>query len=329
MINLDSTSTLSYLKPEMWPKFRGTKDKIHPMTYLNNLIRLTTDIDDPKLILNLIQLTLEEQALEWYEMAANKCHNLDDFKNEFVKQLWNSNQQHRQKLKLLNGKYNENWKVSREIYACDVYNRSKYIQGLEEKEITEILIKHFVNADNVAVVYQNISSMNELMEILRRLDDFTENQRKERNLNYQNINYGHTKLNYNYNYDKKPEQNQRNYNYNNNNYTNCDNNDKTNGSNNRYGNNYSRNRNGNGHDNYGYRNSQSRFQNNDYPNRGPPRRFKFVSQNRGNPPERENVYMNHVTYKDYSEDRTNNETGNSRRNENRQYNRNVVDKKKR
>ncbi|XP_071052950.1 arginine and glutamate-rich protein 1-B-like [Onthophagus taurus] len=75
MINLDSTSTLLYLKSEMWPKFRGIKDKIHPMTYLHNLIRLTTDIDDPKLILNLIQLTLEEQALEWYEMVANKCHN--------------------------------------------------------------------------------------------------------------------------------------------------------------------------------------------------------------------------------------------------------------
>ncbi|XP_071055053.1 uncharacterized protein PF3D7_1120000-like [Onthophagus taurus] len=38
--NIDQNKINPYLKPEMWPRFKGSSDKLQPMTYLNNIIRL-------------------------------------------------------------------------------------------------------------------------------------------------------------------------------------------------------------------------------------------------------------------------------------------------
>ncbi|XP_071057318.1 putative leucine-rich repeat-containing protein DDB_G0290503 [Onthophagus taurus] len=178
-INSENYHQLYKIKPEVWPKFKGNGDKIHPMTYLNNLLKLTVDIHDPRLILTLIRLTLEERALEWYEMVLDKCSTIEDFQREFKHQFWNKKHQDYQRVRLMTGKYNEK-RGTRENYACDLYNRSKHIENTNEAEIAQHILNHFILSDNQSIICQSVGNMDELIEILRRLDYLTEVQNREK-----------------------------------------------------------------------------------------------------------------------------------------------------
>ncbi|KAK9700585.1 hypothetical protein QE152_g31144 [Popillia japonica] len=94
-----------FRKPELWPKFKGYQDKLNPMTYIKNVVRLTAGIRDPSEALNLIRISLQERALEWFESVSDQVHNVDDFCEAFKRQYWDKNQQNRVKVQLLTGKY--------------------------------------------------------------------------------------------------------------------------------------------------------------------------------------------------------------------------------
>ncbi|KAK9738458.1 hypothetical protein QE152_g9808 [Popillia japonica] len=132
-----------FRKPELWPKFKGYQDKLNPMTYIKNVVRLTAGIRDPSEALNLIRISLQERALEWFESVSDQVHNVDDFCEAFKRQYWDKNQQNRVKVQLLTGKYREG-PLKREVYACDLYNKSKNIEGLSEKEIVQHILSHFI-----------------------------------------------------------------------------------------------------------------------------------------------------------------------------------------
>ncbi|XP_071055048.1 putative leucine-rich repeat-containing protein DDB_G0290503 [Onthophagus taurus] len=192
-MSYENCRQLYKIKPELWPKFKGNGDKIHPMTYLNNLVQLTQEMDDQRMILTMIRLTLEERALEWYEMVSDRCNDLEDFKREFKNQFWNRKQQDYQQVRLLTGKYNER-RGTRETYACDLYNRSKHIENINESEIAQHILNHFILSDNQSIICQNVKNMDELTEILRRLDYLTEVQNRDR------INKGNQNDRYNQGY---------------------------------------------------------------------------------------------------------------------------------
>lgn len=284
------TTHYPYLKPEMWPKFKGNNNKLHPMTYLNNVTRLTSDIEDQTMVLNLIRLTLEERALEWYNMISERCQNVQDFKKEFVNQYWNSSQQDRQKVQLLIGKYRENLST-RENYACDLYNRCKYIDGLTETEIARNLLKHFIMTDSQAIICQNVNSMEELMEILRRLDDLSDLQKRDKfnhtyqgphnNNNGQNGGNNRGKFYNNYRGSYQPNQ------YHNNNENNQQyNNSRPNFANSNH--NYQRNNN-NQNQYQGYNNNNNQYQRNNQDRHFNQNNFSRNSQNGGNQENRQNT----------------------------------------
>nr|XP_022904735.1 glycosyltransferase-like protein gnt13 [Onthophagus taurus] len=207
----ESTLPCSIIKPEMWQKFNGNFNQLHPMTYLNNIIRLTQDIDDNKTVMNLIRLTLTEKALEWFEMVSDKCQNAEEFKREFVHQYWSRSQQDKLRIELLTGKYREGLK-NRENYACELYNKCKHIKDLEERNIVLYLLNHFTMSDNSTILCQNINTIEELMEILRRLDTYSVMNRREQYNNYKartDQNYVQFKNDNNYRY--KSNLNDNNY----------------------------------------------------------------------------------------------------------------------
>ncbi|KAI4470484.1 hypothetical protein MML48_1g05895 [Holotrichia oblita] len=159
-----------YLKPQMWPKYRDSQDQVHAMTYLKNIKRLTMEIEDDRQKMNLIRLTLEGRALEWFEMD-------------------------RTKVNLLTGRYQEGI-VNRENYARDMFNKSKHLPGMSEEEIVRHILNHFIITDGHVVISKEVTSIEELMETLRRLDDLTDLQRQNLRINDGNNNYG-SRSNYN------------------------------------------------------------------------------------------------------------------------------------
>lgn len=183
------------IKPELWPKFRGFQDKIHPMTFLKNIIRLTEDITDEKQRMKLIQLSLEHRAMEWFEIFSDRCLTVEEFIREFMRKYWNDDQQDRLRVILLTGRYVEGY-TSRELYACDLYNKCKHLDGISEAEITKYLLKHFVYVDGYSIVCQQIKTIDKLLEILRKLDDLSEIRNRTRNSYDVDVqrNYGHTSI---------------------------------------------------------------------------------------------------------------------------------------
>ncbi|KAK9687824.1 Aspartyl protease [Popillia japonica] len=207
-----------YLKPETGPKFSGHLDKLHPMTYLRNIkrlteditdarlainlirltliekalewfdMRLTEDITDARLAINLIRLTLIEKALEWFDMVSERCNTTVQFEQEFRKQYWNETQQDRQRIQLLTGRYREG-PTTRENYATDMFNRCKNIPALSEQDIAKYLLNHFILSDNQAIICQDVEDMEQLMKILRRLDDLSEVQRAARMNQHNRLTY--------------------------------------------------------------------------------------------------------------------------------------------
>ncbi|KAI4454234.1 hypothetical protein MML48_10g00018272 [Holotrichia oblita] len=184
-----------YLKPQMWPKYRDSQDQVHAMTYLKNIKRLTMEIEDDRQKMNLIRLTLEGRALEWFEMAEDRCDTFEQFEKEFVLQYWNKNIQDRTKVNLLTGRYQEGI-VNRENYARDMFNKSKHLPGMSEEEIVRHILNHFIITDGHVVISKEVTSIEELMETLRRLDDLTDLQRQNLRINDGNNNYG-SRSNYN------------------------------------------------------------------------------------------------------------------------------------
>nr|XP_022910164.1 GATA zinc finger domain-containing protein 4-like [Onthophagus taurus] len=304
VINVDSPSTIPYLKPEMWPKFNGYHYKIHPMTYLQNIQKLTQDLQDEKTVMNLVRLTLNDRALEWFEMVSEKCSTFQDFSREFINQFWNRSQQDQLRVELLAGTYKDN-SGSRENYACKLYNKCKYIYGLDENTIAMYLLSHFRTTDNNSVLCQTVRNMNELIEILRRLDTYNNltklnpNNNNNNNKNYQyyrDYNYSKPK---NYNNDTHNIYNQPKNGQDNNHYPKHDNFNK----------NYSNNTNQRNHfQNRDYRSGNNKFGNerfhnsyNHNNNNGPnsyPQRWINNNSNplRFTPPRREDEkYLNMIT----------------------------------
>lgn len=169
------------IRPEMWPKFKGMNDTIHPMTYLRNIISLTEEVADDKIRMKMIKLTLENQALEWMEMFTGREFKVDDFQREFRKKYWSDEVQNRLRVILLTGRYKEGGK-SRELYACGLYNQCKHLENITEREIAKYLLKHFVQTDGSSIIFRQIQDIDELMEILRKLDDLEEVRKERKNL---------------------------------------------------------------------------------------------------------------------------------------------------
>ncbi|KAK9721254.1 hypothetical protein QE152_g21644 [Popillia japonica] len=162
-------------------------------------------------------------------MVSERCKNLDQFQNEFIRKFWNLDEQNRQKITLVTGKHLIN-QGSRCNYACDLYNRCKYVTGLEEEEIAKYILRHFIDTDNAVVMNQTIHNIDDLMELLKKLDDYTDDQRKSRADNHNRLpnnnrfnpqfNNYNTNRNGNFSYQRNTNFHNNNYNQNNNHHQN-------------------------------------------------------------------------------------------------------------
>lgn len=197
------------LKSNNWPKYRGADDKIHPMTFLQSTLRLCEDITDQKIALNYIRLSLEYRALDWFELISDQCQTVQQFAEAFKQQYWSPLHQDRQKVKLITGKYSKNGTLNREHYACDLYNRSKHIPNLTEQEIARYLLSHFILSDNQAIVCQDVQSMEQLMTILRKLDNLTSLE-KSSTQTFQNTQRSYKPYNSNHHFNRQANNRQEN-----------------------------------------------------------------------------------------------------------------------
>ncbi|KAK9752298.1 hypothetical protein QE152_g4306 [Popillia japonica] len=253
------------LKPEKWPKYKGTNDIIHPMMYLKTII-------------------------------SDRCQTIQQFEEEFRKQYWSTLHQDRQMVKLITGKYTKEGSLNRENYACELFNKCKYIPGLTEQKIAGYLLHHFILSDNQSIVCQDVQDMEQLMGILRRLDNLTslqmsqsylQNQRPYNNNHTNNSSYINTRSNYN-NYSQN--QNYQRYQHNQQNHYNRQNSQHSDGNYNNYQqrNNYSWQGNPSGHQQNQNRQQNQNTQQNrncyqrNYQNTSQPRSTRYNAYERQN-----------------------------------------------
>lgn len=173
------SSSRTTIRPDMIPKFSGNRDRLHPMTYLRSVTHLSEEILDEKNLLNIIRLTLTDRALEWYELVSTKCQTFEQFVEFFKRQYWSESHQDRLKVNLLTGHYREGM-LTRENYAIDVFNKCKDIASLTEKDVAKHLLKHFELSDSSITLCAEPQTINDLIDILRKLDDLAETQKKNR-----------------------------------------------------------------------------------------------------------------------------------------------------
>lgn len=231
--NISVSSTNSpIIHHSEWPKFGGVNDNIHSMCYLQNILRLTSDIEDPKQGLTLIALTLRNRALEWWNRICDQVSTLEEFAIQFERQFWSQSLIDRQKIQLLTARYKPAL-GTRESYATSMYNCCKYIPDMSEKEIATYLLKHFIVTESDSILSRDVNNIEELIELLRKLDDLSDlrvqqrvqlnqgeykpnyyNQRNSHpNRSYQNRNEGYQRQEVNHNGNSN-NQNYRDQNYN-------------------------------------------------------------------------------------------------------------------
>lgn len=170
----------SGIKVENLMHFDGDRLAIHPITYLNNILRYIDDLPDYKTKMNVIRATLKQAAAEWLQRVEENCETIEQFSTLFKRNFWNEGHQDQVKAKLLTGKYRLG-QLSREAYATRIYNTCKYVNDLPETTIVRQLLNHFILTDTHAIICQNINDMDALIDILRKLDNHEANNQSRTN----------------------------------------------------------------------------------------------------------------------------------------------------
>lgn len=201
------------------PKFSGYY-KDNPMTFLRTIKSYMRGITDEISKLHFIRACLKDYALQWYHMIMDDVIDFKDFESRFTRQYWGQTQQRRIRHDLIFGKYRSG--SSRENYVIRKYSFLKYIiPKIEESDIVSQLAAHFDHNVTQTVALQGIETIEELLELVKRLDDIDE---KGYNFNGGNVNT-------NYLHRNNDGNNRNNYNgnrRNNNNYQNTYNPDRRN-----------------------------------------------------------------------------------------------------
>ncbi|KAK4881715.1 hypothetical protein RN001_005034 [Aquatica leii] len=153
------------------PKFDPSKRSGHPVKFLRKLENYLKKINEANKIDKAIEC-LEGDARIWAECYMQRWQNFEEFKEDFSRQFWSQDQQER---------------IRASIYEPRIYNRrngnfSQHIwywvdktQHLEppipEKILVNALCKHFSYEIETALIAARVTSVEELLEVLKGLEN--------------------------------------------------------------------------------------------------------------------------------------------------------------
>ncbi|KAK9703833.1 hypothetical protein QE152_g29080 [Popillia japonica] len=121
---------------------------------------------------NGIRASLEGEALVWYSIVQNSCHNFSDFEHLFLQRYWSERQQSKIRTNLLVGKFDSSKGTSREFYFTSKYSVARYLTPpIPEEELVKYLSRHFDFTIARAVTSQQIRNYQEMTDLLREFDE--------------------------------------------------------------------------------------------------------------------------------------------------------------
>lgn len=182
LIRIIPTTPTTYTQPQTY----ATLDlqfyadaRIHPKIFMARTKQYIQTLPPSTQIKHIIQNMLRGDAELWYQMVEDKYESLEEFEGLFFKQYWGEFHQQRVRLNLFNGRYNENYGVSRERYVMKKVYNIRYLEPrFTEAEMVRYLARHFRDDVHSVIITQRITTLDALIEYLRGIDEHRNGWRK-------------------------------------------------------------------------------------------------------------------------------------------------------
>lgn len=159
------------------PKFNGKSE--NPLADLNRIKQyINMNSKDYHLhgkwetISNVLSMCFTSSAASWFETILPRVSDWPSFEQKFHEVYWNSSKIMSIRLSILNGKYHTNGKDSTIEYFQKKFSLAVHaFESLDEKEIIDLLAKHFHSQIQNAVLVQSVDSYNKMLSLLQRFQD--------------------------------------------------------------------------------------------------------------------------------------------------------------
>lgn len=172
-----NTHTPTYItRPEIATAISDLKffgdSRVHPCTFITRLQNHIATLAGESDIKSVIQSCLKGNAELWYNIIEERYCTMGEFTELFLRQYWGEYVQQKVRLNLFNGKYSESFGCSREQYFIRKYNTIRHLEPhLTEAEIVKYIAHHFEDDVNKVIITQRITTIENLLDYLRAIDD--------------------------------------------------------------------------------------------------------------------------------------------------------------
>lgn len=167
------------------PKF--SKDKIHPVTFLEDLASYLRKLPNKEKELELAYECLQGEARDWVRLYKSRWQNLEDFKNDFLSTYWGETEQN---------------KIRREI-VCSTWDRTKQPTMLghflnltaqvrmlsftiPEKQLVDDMMRHYPISVQQMWAITKGETIHDATEFLRKQDDINKQEEPTTSANKSN-----------------------------------------------------------------------------------------------------------------------------------------------
>ena len=187
------------------PKFN--KGKIHPVTFLEDLISYMRKIPSKNNEVDIAYECLQGEARDWARVYYLNWKNLEDFKKDFLNTFWGEFEQSKIRRQIVYGKWNVNTHRTMLSHFLSLTSRAHMLTTtIPENQLVADMIRHYPK--NVQILWKGKTIL-QMTEFLKNIDDINQNDEEyliqpyrrgiqnnvENNLNKGNIEqYQRTKL---------------------------------------------------------------------------------------------------------------------------------------
>lgn len=167
-------------------KYAG-ENKLHPKIFIRQLGQYVGTYGLETNIKQIIQGSLCGEAELWYQLVEDRYNSFEQFETLFLNHFWGEHAQQKVRFSLFNGKYSTRFGCSREKYVLQKYYNVRHLEpALTETEIVKFLSRHFDEDIHKVIVVQRITTMDQLIEYMRSLDDVWFTRRVNKNFDRAN-----------------------------------------------------------------------------------------------------------------------------------------------
>lgn len=158
--------------------FRSESNNVHPVEFINELCEMFEEagVPDGKRVSYALK-ALKGEAATWGKIYKEKFYNFQKFKEEFLERYWSAEIQRKVNRNLIGGSYSGGSK--REYFMKKVAEFSYLDTNMTEGDLVDTLSHHFPKEIERTIKIYNYTTVMEIEQYLKRLDDMEDGQSSE------------------------------------------------------------------------------------------------------------------------------------------------------